>query len=758
MALKKPLAALVLAVTLVVVLAAAAPAIATPANLSPASILPLPTPNITSVTPTHGVQGATVTVAGSNFGATQGASDVKFGGSAASVSSWSATSITCQVPGILPGATTVAVIVGGKTSNTVAFTVDLVQLTPNITGVTPTHGFPGATVTVAGNRFGITQGTSVVKFGGSAASVSSWSNTSITCKVPSIAAGATTVALTVDGVTSNAVAFTVDGVQPIGPEIASLTPTHGLPGATVVIAGSRFGATQGTSVLKFGGSAPSISSWSNTSITCKVPSIAAGATTVVVFVGGRGSNAVAFTVDGVQPIGPEIASLTPTHGLPGATVVIAGSRFGATQGTSVLKFGGSAPSISSWSNTSITCKVPSIAAGATTVVVFVGGRGSNAVAFTVDGVQPIGPEIASLTPTHGLPGATVVIAGSRFGATQGTSVLKFGTVAVSVSGWSATSITCQVPVMAAGATTVTVTVGGVASNAASFTVDAPPPPAPGTPQITSVTPAHGAPGASVTVAGGNFGATQGASVVEFGTVAVSVSGWSATSITCQVPVMAAGATTVTVTVGGVASNAASFTVDVPPPPAPGAPQITSVTPAHGLPGATVTVAGSGFGATQGTSSAKFGSTAASVSSWSATSITCAVPATAAGATTVIVTVGGMASNAAAFTVDASSSTPSVALKLSGLSAGTLRLGRRVTAECAVTPTSLAGERCKLTVQKKKGARWVRVARLSGTIGPTGTYIWKYRAATRGSYRMQSTLVATTQHAALKTPWRGFRVQ
>src|SRR5258707_3570526 len=87
------------------------------------------------------------------------------------------------------------------------------------------------------------------------------------------------------------------------------------------------------------------------------------------------------------------------------------------------------------------------------------------------GGNPPPASIASLSPTSGLVGTSVTIAGANFGATQGTSTVKFnGTLAVPTS-WSATSIVAPVP---AGATTgnVVVAVGGVASNGVSFTVTA----------------------------------------------------------------------------------------------------------------------------------------------------------------------------------------------------------------------------------------------------------------------------------------------
>src|SRR6202035_1667364 len=100
---------------------------------------------------------------------------------------------------------------------------------------------------------------------------------------------------------------------------------------------------------------------------------------------------------------------------------------------------------------------------------------------------------------------------------------------------------------------------------------------------------------------------------------------------------------VVVTVGGVASNGVNFTLTVP------TPSITGLNPAAGLIGTPVTISGANFGAVQGTSTVKFNGVTATPTSWSATSIGVPVPA---GATTgnVVVTVGGVASNGAAFTV------------------------------------------------------------------------------------------------------------
>jgi O-glycosyl hydrolase len=82
-----------------------------------------------------------------------------------------------------------------------------------------------------------------------------------------------------------------------------------------------------------------------------------------------------------------------------------------------------------------------------------------------------------------------------------------------------------------------------------------------------------------------------------------------------------------------------------------APVLSSVTPSSGLPGESVVLAGSGFGAIQGASAVRFGSTYASVLSWSDTAITVAVPSSSPpGATTVSVTVTGQTTATRPFTV------------------------------------------------------------------------------------------------------------
>ena len=91
-------------------------------NSNQAMATPVPGPSITSVSPTSGPVGTSVTITGTNFGSMQGSSTVKFNGTPSTPSSWSATSIMAPVP---TAATTgnLVVTVSSTTSNGVNFTV-----------------------------------------------------------------------------------------------------------------------------------------------------------------------------------------------------------------------------------------------------------------------------------------------------------------------------------------------------------------------------------------------------------------------------------------------------------------------------------------------------------------------------------------------------------------------------------------------------------------------------------------------------------
>ncbi len=100
----------------------------------------------------------------------------------------------------------------------------------------------------------------------------------------------------------------------------------------------------------------------------------------------------------------------------------------------------------------------------------------------------------------------------------------------------------------------------------------------------------------------------------------------------------------------------------------------------------------------------------------------------------------------------------VSLTLSGLRRGVLIRGRRLTAKGKVTCADLSARTVKLTVQRKRGTRWVTVKTVSRTLSTTQTYSWRYRPLVRGSYRMRTTVAKTATNLAGASTWRSFRVR
>ncbi|MBI2472804.1 MAG: IPT/TIG domain-containing protein [Planctomycetes bacterium] len=78
------------------------------------------------------------------------------------------------------------------------------------------------------------------------------------------------------------------------------------------------------------------------------------------------------------------------------------------------------------------------------------------------------PHIDNLSPVFGAPGTNVTIAGSNFGAEQGSSKVNFSTVSADITSWSDTEIQATVSSLSAGTYDVTVSTDGGTSNSISF--------------------------------------------------------------------------------------------------------------------------------------------------------------------------------------------------------------------------------------------------------------------------------------------------
>lgn len=158
--------------------------------------------------------------------------------------------------GSLPGDVQVR---GATVSNAMPFTV----LVPSITNVTPASAASGTSVTITGSHFGATQGAGQVWLGTAAGVVTTWSDTQV---VATIAEGSQTgqAQRLQHGVASNTVALTVAGGAP---DIQSIWPSQGAPGAVVTLYGSGFGASRGTGEVLLGNAPPIVNAWTDTQVT-----------------------------------------------------------------------------------------------------------------------------------------------------------------------------------------------------------------------------------------------------------------------------------------------------------------------------------------------------------------------------------------------------------------------------------------------------------------------------------------------------------
>ncbi|BAU52003.1 IPT/TIG domain-containing protein [Mucilaginibacter gotjawali] len=247
-------------------------------------------------------------------------------------------------------------------------------------------------------------------------------------------------------------------------------------------------------------------------------------------------------------------------------------------------------------------------------------------------IIPVLPKITAISPTSGTAGTSVTITGSAFELSAAANTVKFNGTVAAVSSATATTLIVTAPA-GAGTGPVSVTTTGGTATGPTFTYLL----APG---VTSISPASGVAGVSVTLTGTNFDAVAANNVVKFHGVAATVTAATTTSLVVTAP--AAGSTgAVTVTTTGGTATGPVFTYLL-------APVIAGISPATAAAGAAVTITGTNFDATAANDVVKFNGTVATVTSATATQIIATVPAGGTNGNITVTTPGGT-SNGMAFT-------------------------------------------------------------------------------------------------------------
>ena len=224
------------------------------------------TPSVSSVSPTEGSGAQTLTISGSNFGATP---EVTIGGSDCAVTAATASSITCDLPAIAGGDYAVVVFASeyGLSDEATTYTSTLAA-----DSMTPTSGSfgGGSLLTIAGQGFDTVTSPEVTVCGEECVVQDGVTDTEITCITPANAgSGTETCDVTItqaSGASVSAGSFTYD--DSLTPQVTGVSPQRGGTGGgtEITVTGTGFAAT-GNKVM-IDGSICDITAESTTSITC----------------------------------------------------------------------------------------------------------------------------------------------------------------------------------------------------------------------------------------------------------------------------------------------------------------------------------------------------------------------------------------------------------------------------------------------------------------------------------------------------------
>ena len=574
-------------------------------------------PRISSVSPQTVQTNGIVTVSGSNFGSSRGSSSVRIGSvviPSSAFTSWSSSRIRFRIPvNTPPGNLTV------RTSQGTSNAIRLQITSPYLTRISPTRIETGNRLTLTGGNFGDRRSTGYVLFISnvrpSAADYVSWSNSRIVVKVPARARSGNVQVTTSNGTSGTKLLQ----IESRSPQISSVSPRRVQYNQVVTVTGSNFGSSRGSSTVRIGSvviPSSSLASWSNTRIRFRVPTnMRSGNVTVRTSTGT--SNAIRLEITS-----PYLASVSPSRVKPGDRLTLTGANFGSRRGSGYVLFAPNARPLASsdyvvWSGSRIVVKVPARArSGDVKVVTGAGTSGGKRIV-----VESVAPQITSVSPRQVLYNQVVTVTGINFGSSRGSSTVRIGSVVIPSSwldSWSNTIIRFRVPTNMRSGNLVVRTSKGT-SNAILLEIISP--------YLGSVSPSRVKPGDRLTLTGANFRSSRGSSYVLFAPNVRPSSGdyvtWNDSRIVVRVPAGAQSGDVKVAVIGAGVSGTKRIVVESASPP-----RITSVSPRQVLYNQVVTVTGSNFGSSRGSSTVRIGSVvipSSSLASWSNTRIRFRVP-------------------------------------------------------------------------------------------------------------------------------------
>ena len=222
-----------------------------------------------------------------------------------------------------------------------------------------------------------------------------------------------------------------------------------------------------------------------------------------------------------------------------------------------------------------------------------------------------------MSPRQVLYDQVVTVIGINFGSSRGSSSVRIGSQSISsFASWSNTIIRFRVPTNMRSGNVIVRTSKGT-SNAILLEIVSP--------YLGSVSPVSVKPGDRLTLTGANFRSSRGSGYVLFTSnvrpTASDYVTWSDSRIVVKVPAGAQSGDVKVAVIGAGVSGTKRVVVE-----SAASPQITSVSPRQVQYNQVVTVIGSNFGSSRGSSSVRIGSVAiSSFTTWSSTIIRFRVP-------------------------------------------------------------------------------------------------------------------------------------
>src|SRR5882762_9563930 len=158
-----------------------------------------------------------------------------------------------------------------------------------------------------------------------------------------------------------------------------------------------------------------------------------------------------------------ILSISPNTGSAGTVVTIVGTGFGASAADNEVTLNGKTCPVTTAAATQLHITIPANA-GTGVITVKVGNKTATSSTFTY--LDPLA--IASIAPTSGPKGTSVVITGTGFSATAASNIVTINGITAEVTNASETQLTIVFPA-GAGTGVITVKVAGKTATSSTFT-------------------------------------------------------------------------------------------------------------------------------------------------------------------------------------------------------------------------------------------------------------------------------------------------